>query len=291
MLSSRERSTPRAAIMTVTTEPQPDQQPARWNDHVAVYEAVFEPLTDAFARRALDALALAPGASLIDVGAGNGGCALIAAKAGADVLAIDASPAMVDRIRQRAGDAGPFAGHVRAEVMDGTALTLMDATFDAAISVFGVILFPDPVGGLREIARVLKPGGRAAIVTWTQPERYEFAARLMSAIASVRGTQQPPSLPAQLRFREETAFRDLFSRSGLAAERIDVVPERWRLPSAHWLVENIAFAPGIAAMLGSLGADRKAVLDAFTAGLERDQGAGEITLSTVAFLGIGRKAR
>jgi len=277
--------------MNLPSALQPDQQPDRWNDHVAVYEAVFEPLTDAFARRAIDALAPAPGASLIDVGAGNGGCALIAARAGADVLAIDASPAMVERISQRAGNAGRLAGRIRAEVMDGAALALADATFDAAVSIFGVILFPDAVGGLREIARVLKPGGRAAIVTWTQPERYELATRLVSAMASVRGPQAPPSLPAQLRFREEAAFRDLFSQSGLALERIDVVPERWRLPSARWLAENIAFAPGIAAMVGALGADRKAVLDAFTTALEADQGTGEITLSAVAFLGIGRKAR
>lgn len=275
--------------MTVTTALQPDQQPARWNDHVAVYEAVFEPLTDAFARRAIDRLALKPGTSLIDVGAGNGGCALIAAKAGADVLAVDASPAMVGRIKQRADDLSQLAGCIRAEVMDGAALALPDAAFDAAISIFGVILFPDPILGLREMARVLKPGGQVAVVTWTQPERYELATRLMSAITSVRGTQQPVQLPAQLRFREEAAFRDLFAQSGLAIEQIEVVPEQWRLPSARWLVENISFAPGIAAMVGSLGADRTAVLDAFTAALERDHGNGEITLSAVASLGIGRK--
>ncbi len=277
--------------MTVTIALQPDQQPARWNDHVAVYESVFEPLTDAFARRAIEGLALGPGASLIDIGAGNGGGALIAAAAGADVLAIDASPAMVARIKQRAADVGKLAGRIRAEVMDGAALALPDAAFDAAISVFGVILFPDPAHGLQEIARVLKPGGRAAIVTWTQPERYELATRLISATTSVRGAQQPASLPAQLRFREEAVFRDLFLQSGLAVERIEVVPERWRLPSARWLVENIAFAPGIAAMVGSLDADRATVLDAFTAALERDHGRGEIALSAVAFLGIGQKPR
>ena len=59
------------------------------------------------------------------------------------------------------------------------ALALPDGCFDAAISVFGVILFPDADLGMREIARVLKPGGRTAIVTWTQTERYELAARLI----------------------------------------------------------------------------------------------------------------
>ena len=184
----------------------------------------------------------------------------------------------------------PSTRHIHAEVMDGTALAVPDATFDAAVSIFGVILFPDAALGMREIARVLKPGGRAAIVTWTQPERYELATRLMGAIASVRGPQaSPPSLPAQLRFREAATFRDLFVQAALAVDEIETVSERWRLPSARWLAERIAFAPGIAAMVGSLGADRDAVLDAFVGALERDQGSGEIVLSATAFIGIGRR--
>ena len=51
---------------------QPDQQPERWDNHVAVYEEVFEPLTSAFARRALDRLGPCHGDRLIDDGAGIG---------------------------------------------------------------------------------------------------------------------------------------------------------------------------------------------------------------------------
>src|SRR5829696_2360283 len=193
--------------MKLATELQPDQQPARWDDHVAVYEQVFEPLSSAFASRALEHLDLRPGERLIDVGAGAGAAALMAAARGADVLAIDASPAMAARIAVRANDAA-VAEHVHVSVMDGMALDLSDDSFDAAMSVFGVVLFPDSDAGMREIARVLKPGGRAAVVTWTESERYELAARLLAAIAAVRGPQAPPtSLPAQLRFREETVFR------------------------------------------------------------------------------------
>ena len=60
-----------------------------------------------------------------------------------------------------------MAGRVRAAVM---ALGLPDGSFDAAISVFGIILFPDADVGMRELARVLKPSARAAIVTWTETE-------------------------------------------------------------------------------------------------------------------------
>jgi SAM-dependent methyltransferase len=278
--------------MSLAVKLQPDQDPDRWNSHVAVYEEVFEPLTNAFATRALDHLDVAPGDWLIDVGAGAGGAALIAAARGGDVVAMDASPGMVARIVSRANGTKGMTGRVRAAVMDGMALGLPDGRFDAAISVFGVILFPNADLGMREIARVLKPGGRAAIVTWTETERYELAARLLSAIAAVRGPQPPPAaLPAQLRFRDEPTFRRLLSDAGLLVGAIVRVAERWRVPSARWIAERIAFAPGMAAMVDALGSDRACVLDAFVAALEQDQGEGEVTLSAIAHIGVVQKPR
>ena len=276
--------------MKLASELQPDQQPAQWDDHVAVYEAVFEPLTDMFAAHALDRLGPRPGDRLIDVGAGSGGAALLAAARGADVLAVDASQEMVARIVMRAGTGPAARGRVQAARMDGMALALPDAVFDAAISVFGVILFPDAGLGMREIARVLKPGGRLAVVTWTETEKYELAVRLMDAIAAVRGPLPPPaSLPAQLRFRDEAALRALVQAGGMAVDAVARFEEWWRLPSARWIADHIAFAPGMAAMVGSLGTDRTPILDAFVAKLERDQGRGEVRLSAVAHIAIAKK--
>lgn len=275
--------------MTARLELQPDQQPARWDHHVAVYEAVFEPLTNAFARAALEQLNVHSGERLIDIGAGSGGAALIAtAEYGADVLAIDASRDMVARINARARRQS--APRVRAEIMDGMDLVLPDAQFDAAISVFGVILFPDAARGMREIARVLKPGGRVAIVTWTDTERYELATRLIEAIAAVRGPPpRPAALPAQLRFREQAVFHQLLSTDGLTVQSITRVEEQWRLPSARWIADRIAFAPGLSALVAGLGSDCDAVMTAFVAGLERDQGPGEVSLSAVAQVGTATK--
>lgn len=65
--------------------------------------------------------------------------------------------------------------------------------------------------------------------------------------------------------------------------------QQWRLPSARWLADRIAFAPGLSAVVQGLGSDCQAVMDAFVVALERDQGQGEVSLSAVAQIGIAMK--
>lgn len=276
-------------LRTLTSGLQPDQQPALWDDHVSVYEQVFERLTNDLGARALARLKLRMAEKLIDVGAGAGGTALLAAAAGAHVFAVDASEGMVKRIRERA-TGRELGGNVRAEVMDGMALNVPDETFDAAVSLFGVILFPDAELGMRELFRVLKPGGRVAVVTWTEPERYELITRLIAAITKVRGPQAPPPvLPAQLRFRDSPVFRRFLLQGGFRVDEITRVEAQWHAKTARWLADNINFAPGMAAMTKGLGDDLTDVLDAFVDGMQHDFGTGEVKLTAVAAIGIATK--
>lgn len=115
--------------------------------------------------------------------------------------------------------------------MDGMNLVFPDDAFDAALSVFGVILFPDAARGLAEMRRVVRRGGRVAVVTWTQPERYELAAALREAIDSL-GAESPAggALPAQLRFAAPEAFERLFADAGIGAWRSRRRGPSWRRP-------------------------------------------------------------
>ena len=264
------------------TDLQPDQQPHQWDDHVCVYESVFEPFTMQFAQAAISALDLAPGHSLLDVGSGSGGAALAMAEQGLRVTAIDASPRMVDRILTRGTEHGVA---IDAQTMDGQALRFKDASFDGALSVLGVILFPDAERGLAEMRRVVRPGGRVSVVTWTQPQNYQLAVELRAAVKAVWQEQPPAPLPAQLRYREECDFRGLFRAAGLGEPLITTMTARLEAPSAHWLSERLGFAPGMAATMVGLGHREPAVIQRFIENLETRLGKGPISLSGVAFIG------
>ena len=95
------------------------------------------------------------------------------------------------------------------------------------------------------------------------------------------------ALPAQLRFRDRDACVGLFQAAGFDEVAIAAHSAALRAPSARWLAERLAFAPGMAAQLAALGADTNAVLDQFVSRVEAKQGHGEVTFNGRAFVASG----
>jgi len=109
----------------------------------------------------------APGERVLDVACGTGLMTVAAASAvgpGGRVLGVDLADAMVQAARQRAQGLG--LGHAAFERMDAEQLTLPDAGFDLVLCVLGLMYVPDPDAALRELHRVLCPGGRAVLAVW-----------------------------------------------------------------------------------------------------------------------------
>jgi ubiquinone/menaquinone biosynthesis C-methylase UbiE len=134
--------------------------PDRWNEMAKHYEETAHPFTAPFAEAALARIEVTPRTRLLDVATGTGALALAAAWAGAQVLATDFSSGMVARVTAHG------LPNLEARTMDGQALDLPDADFDAVFSVFGVMMFPDWRKGLSEMARVTRPGGHGVVATW-----------------------------------------------------------------------------------------------------------------------------
>ena len=107
-------------------------------------------------RRSIALLGLRPGERVLIVGCGTG-ADLPFLPPDVEVLATDLTPAMLERARARNHPGAAF------RVMDGQALDLPDASFDAALLHMVLEVIPDPARCLAEVARVLRPGGRVAV--------------------------------------------------------------------------------------------------------------------------------
>lgn len=110
---------------------------------------------------------LVPAGTLLDVPCGGGTLLPLLERAGfrGRVVAVDLAEAMVSRTRERASVVSAF--EVDVVQADATRLPLEDASVDAAASINGLHVMPDPAAVLAELGRVLAPGGVACIVTIT----------------------------------------------------------------------------------------------------------------------------
>jgi phosphatidylethanolamine/phosphatidyl-N-methylethanolamine N-methyltransferase len=141
------------------------------DDHVVAAYARWAPFYDwsfgAFTRRpcreAVAEMNLLPPSRIIELGVGTG-ISLPLYDRKHSVTGVDLSREMLARARKRAADDG--LSHVEAlEVMDAGALTFEDGAFDAAMAMFVITVVPDPAKVMAEMARVVRPGGTAILVS------------------------------------------------------------------------------------------------------------------------------
>ena len=147
----------------------PETQVRAMFDRIArVYDRMNSVMTagmhHAWRRRAADLARVGASSRALDVATGTGDLAIELASRGASVTGVDFSPAMLDLARNKAPD-------VDFEEGDALALRFADGEFDAATVGFGARNFADLDRGLRELARVTKPGGRVVVLEITTPQR------------------------------------------------------------------------------------------------------------------------
>jgi demethylmenaquinone methyltransferase / 2-methoxy-6-polyprenyl-1,4-benzoquinol methylase len=114
--------------------------------------------------RAADLARVGPGSRALDVGTGTGDLAIELARRGASVTGVDFAPAMLEVARGK-------APHIAFERGDALALRHGPGEFDAVTVGFGARNFADLDRGLREMARVTRPGGRVVVLEITTPQR------------------------------------------------------------------------------------------------------------------------
>jgi SAM-dependent methyltransferase len=137
------------------------------------------------------AAGVGPGQRVLDVAAGTGNVAVPAALTGADVVASDLTPELLDAGRAAAERAGT---QLSWEEADAEALPYADASFDAVLSCVGVMFAPHHQQAADELVRVCRPGGTVGLISWT-PEGFVgelFRTMKPYAAAPPPGAQPPP---------------------------------------------------------------------------------------------------
>ena len=143
----------------------PDGVRAMFDRIAPVYDAmnrVFTMGLDGRWRKLAAAAVVTPGDRVLDAACGTGDLAIAARDAGGMVTGLDFSERMLERARRKSSQIKWVQG-------DALALPFEDGSFDAATIGFGIRNVDDLDAGLRELARVVRPGGRLAVLEITRP--------------------------------------------------------------------------------------------------------------------------
>jgi len=127
------------------------------------YQNITETITDIH-EQVVDRLAPQPGEAWLDLACGTGAVSERAAQQGASVTGVDLAPALIETAQVRAQELGLDIDY---RVGDCERLELDDAAFDIVSSTCGVMFAPDHEASAQELGRVVKPGGRIGLATWT----------------------------------------------------------------------------------------------------------------------------
>ena len=221
-----------------------------------------------------------PGERWLDVGTGTGAVAGRAARAGAEVVASDLAPALIETARALAAAEGL---EIEFDVADVEELPYADASFDVVSSAVGAMFAPDHERAASELARVTRPGGRLGLVTWNPAGGVGDFFRLLS------GYQPPPpeGVGNPLDWgREEHVSRLLGDAFELRFEHADA-PQVADSAEELWDLFVTSFGP-LKTLYGSLDERRREELhDDWIAFMERHRRDGRIEAPREYLLTIG----
>jgi ubiquinone/menaquinone biosynthesis C-methylase UbiE len=207
--------------------------------------AVFGP----WGPRVVELAALRPGLRVLDVACGTGLVARLAAEAvGAEgrVAALDLNRAMLAVASEQPGVAGAPIEWVEG---DAQALPFAEASFDAVCCQLGLQFFPDRERALREMKRVLVPGGRAVVMVWREIVRAPGFAVLAEALGRTISADAEALMRAPFALSDAGELSRLLERAGLRDFAIHAETGNVRFASAAMFVGSYIGGSPLAAIV------------------------------------------
>lgn len=265
-----------------------------WDRIAPGYDRTNTPTQMWIAAEGLKRMGLRAGMSFLDVAAGSGALAIPAARLGARVTAVDQSPVMLDLLAKRSQ---AERLQIECRVMDGQALDFPADSFDAAGSQFGVMLFPNMPTGIREMARVIPPGGQVLVIAYGDPHAIDFLTLFVHAVRSVRPEfsgppSDPPPLPFQL--QNPSRLRTELLGAGLKNVQVETITESTQFANGaafwDWVISSNPIVEEILEELRLSDVERETLVHAVEELVrERANGEGITTLFNPVNVGVGVK--
>jgi SAM-dependent methyltransferase len=260
--------------------------PDTWNLVAPGYAAEIPPIFARFAQDALELARLVAGERVLDVATGPGTLALVAARAGARVSAIDFSPQMIDELRTRLRrEGGP---DVDARVADAAALPYDEGAFDAVFSMFALNLVARRDAAWREIHRALRRGGRAVVGT---PTAVTQAPAFVPIRDIVRRALPELDLAMDFPLAEPREIRSEMAAAGFADVDVRQITRSFTYPSvgAIWSMASRAGAPVVLAREAMAAERWSRASDEIVRAIEQRFGSGPQTIALTVNLAHARK--
>lgn len=259
-----------------------------WRTHDAFIAKATAPVT----QRMLQLCGLSPGKRVLDIAAGTGEPAIPAARMvspGGSVIATDFAEDMLAVAREKAARAG--VNNVEFRRVDGEALDFPDGSFDAVTMRFGIMFMPEPDTCLREIHRVLRPGGRVALATWAAPDKNAWASIAAGVLSKLANAPPPkPGAPGIFAFADPNRLTVGFEAVGfrdLKVEPVEVAMAEHNSPD-EYLAFLLEIAGPLAVLWSQLTPGQQDEARArISEQITRDD--GRVRMTGVAWVAVGQK--
>lgn len=203
-------------------------------DGARAYEQLYVPaLFGQWTGPMIEAAQLLEGQNVLDVGCGTGVLArAVLGHVGpsGSVTGVDPNPGMLVVARDQAPEIDWQEGIAES-------LSFPDQHFDAAVSQFGLMFFQDRVVAIREMLRVLKPGGRLAVAVWDAVENIPGFWTQLKLIERLAGPKAAAASAAPFVLGDREALAGLFQQAKAASVEVETVRGWARFPSIRTMVE------------------------------------------------------
>jgi ubiquinone/menaquinone biosynthesis C-methylase UbiE len=241
----------------------------------------------------LDAAAIQSGSRVLDVAAGTGEQTLVGARrvgAMGYVLATDVSASMLNVAAEAARNEG-FT-NVETRVMNAENLALDTDSFDAVICRIALMLLPNPAKALTEMRRVVKLGGKVAVIVFSTLEKNPYHGIVFGIVQRLGSIPPPaPGEPWMYALGDSGALEDVYRRAGFLNVSVQALPIQRRFASAAEATGRMRNSAGdIRELMSRLSeADHERAWGEIEAQLRRFEGPNGLEIPGEVLIGVGTK--